>query len=434
MAADLQPVYEPWMFDIPLDVEGVDDDTQEFVLSQHTGLTPQLVDLVTEETPGDASSNNSVGAQLWQTNATIAAQVERFEQWFGEYPTRQQKKELLKGTNLTLTQLNGLLSRARQARAFSNKATKGRGSVRQTTTTDLSSNWSDVGRDKREKDDVGVGATCSEDYSVMRGSYDSTLEWWFDTCLVGVGSHFGQKDNLRTLFFGSQTPEGSQSDNIHSSSSDAVSLRDMFSSTSGSLPLSGLSRHNSARRQGKRVCAGSRSSKMNSQPTEILYHCTMCDTFTSADRGSWRRHENEQHVQPPLWICQPSTQDALGVAVCSFCHLDVNSPSCIHEVQKCWTTNNRAFQRKWNLGAHLQQIHNLTPSEAKSVLPNFQVDGDTDPNVVDLTCYFCGFLSPTWSVRQDHVGDCFRKKARTKAEWDARKTARSNLHFHGTFA
>lgn len=429
MAKDKQHIYKTPLEDPDVGMFDADDDdtSQEFDPTQ--GF-PLVFDSSKVHTVG--KSNELTRAIPWRVKSMTAHQAEVIEEWvqIDHKPTTQERKNLLKDTFLTQTQLDGCLARARRTRSISRKATKDERSIQQQMSTDLSSDWSDLIRDMQDIKDISEGIPDTQDLGLSRGDYDSTLTWWIKTCLPFIGSHLHLPTRLPDRTRSLDRPGQSFGDGLLRPSYNDNLVLKMHPNDDESVFLPEKANHVSGLRQDKRTHTESKSpntSVPSAPAVDVLFCCTMCDDFASSNIDSWRRHELQQHVRPPLWKCEPMRLSMNGTPTCSFCGQKVTARSCIHEVHKCLASNSRSYKRREHLEGHLVRVHKLNAGEARVMSETLKVDGEIDVSDLDLTCYFCGEIMPSWEDRAKHVADHYRRESLTKAQWDAMKAAMREL-------
>lgn len=443
MLMDCQAEYFPSPFIDNMDVAEPNDYAQEYVLDQYSSLTPRLmqdgfvVDHPSENSSLSEGSSKVDNQQRKRTHDQSFSQQEKFECWLEDkdwYPTTQQKDDL-SSERLGRSQVNGLMSRVRQAYIYSIKADKG--SAGATSKDGLSGDHSGCAQEEKELYTLGAEVDNSDHDVRLEHHNGPLLEWWFKICLSQTGSQMADEGNAETMARDLQLLDSSHSSCSPGSSGDSLSRQHGSSDGSGSLLTTLSSGYRPSRRRGRRVCPGSRVSRLSSNQSTssgVLFYCTFCD-FTSDDCAIWIRHELEGHVQEPSWICQPSIRDVHNVEVCSFCGHDLKSPLCFHQAQtrRCWASNSRDFQRLEHLEGHLKRVHRLEKAHAKSVALEFRPT-TFEMRAVDLTCYFCdetlrGHNFATWEERTNHVTNHYRTERRTKHEWDASKAASVSQRF-----
>lgn len=412
MTPDTTSTHTLWLNNLDMDMIDVDPVERflEPTQSRGSAFTDEDSQPPVTEAPIITKRNKSTNAMPWRIKSMTSHQAKVIEQWIStnQNPTPEQKEQLLDGTSLTVTQLDGCLARAHQTRSISHKATKDKDSVKQEMLTDMLNAWSDIIRERQDIRDLSEGVPDTEDLGLLRRDYDKTLIWW----LLGIGSHLAQASDERPSYDTRNDPCGPMSSwNVSSDNSEGLHS---VQANHDALSL----------RKGGRLPTASRSPSVSDptlQATKALFHCTMCNNFTSPSVNSWRRHELQQHVRRSSWICEPFKLNENGLPLCSFCDQKIGKHTCNHEVHKCLTTNDRAFQRREHLEGHLMRVHKLNANHAKRVSGVSKIDRDTDMNNVDLTCYFCGDVMPSWDERAKHVGEHYRKEASTKAQWDTSK-------------
>lgn len=309
-------------------------------------------------------------------------------------------------------QIGGYLARARQACDTSTKAIKGsRGSNR---SEGLPSNPSGSG-------DEGTDVNNAPSASQRRADYPDSIAFYLATSdhLVEIGSHLVGSDEIQEADEDLQLQASQQWDSVVSTLPETSSTRDVLADADREF-FTGSVDTVSTRRRGRKVVADpplSRTSTNESELNGILYYCTFCN-FISPVRWKWKRHEREQHLLTPAWICAPSELNPDRVSICSFCQLDVNNEACTHRVQRCWNNSSRDFRRKAQLKDHLMTVHKLGKVEAEHVLRRLEPGPEDDTSQVDLTCYICSTAFNLITPRLDHIARHFEQDRLTKDGWD----------------
>ncbi|KAL7902913.1 hypothetical protein HDV63DRAFT_107801 [Trichoderma sp. SZMC 28014] len=149
-----------------------------------------------------------------------------------------------------------------------------------------------------------------------------------------------------------------------------------------------------------------------------IYQCTFCtDAFKT--RYDWTRHEATLHLALEQWTCLPSGPKRwdLGDASpkCSLC--DERDPSDAHlrshRISDCIAkpTSLRSFLRKDHLHQHLRLAHGID-----SMMRSMNA-WSSKLSEVKSRCGFCGEIFLTWTDRNDHLADHFRR-GKSMKDWE----------------
>lgn len=350
------------------------------------------------------------------------------------YPSRVEALMLADQASLTQPQVHGWFFRARQTNSWSHRAVNLSYGKREMS--EISSNHFSEDNRERAIQVEGTHDGYVPDYPILLSDHNSSLDWWFRTILAHNGSHFDYPHHHHQQGYESFRLA---SDRCHPSGSGCSlsgvsSSGDSFLLVNGSMSVSAADNDIPGRRCSRRSCAKRKSSagaECKSNCLDNIYYCTFktCHEIFSS-LSAWKRHENEKHIHPPRFICQPSVRTLEGILLCSFCGQNLADDSCAHKVKSCWSRKKRAFQRRQHLREHLVRFHRLEQQRADEISASVEVNSDTSfTDVDDRTCFFCGIISESWEERQDHVGEHFQRESRTGSEWDACKeaTLRSRL-------
>ncbi|KIW12225.1 hypothetical protein PV08_09501 [Exophiala spinifera] len=191
-------------------------------------------------------------------------------------------------------------------------------------------------------------------------------------------------------------------------------------------------------RRGRRRWGSSSKQPFNMLPSltqafepQGKYHCTFCDK-SFAQKKIWKKHERSIHLLEESWICEKMGPGAS----CDFCGASPFAKGVYcpwHNTLRCWTRpeTERTFYRKQDFVQHLRGWH-------KADLGSFALKGSatsgaqdrfrhtTQLSVVQLTCYFCGFLSSCVDERLAHVGRHFDEGV-DMAQWKRDCPEESNI-------
>ncbi|KAI8628532.1 hypothetical protein F5Y19DRAFT_486179 [Xylariaceae sp. FL1651] len=162
------------------------------------------------------------------------------------------------------------------------------------------------------------------------------------------------------------------------------------------------------------------------------YECTFCEASFGRPY-TWRRHEESAHAPQQLWVCAlPQHFQEETVAQCPICEKSFiantnEQEGCAHGFLVCWSKakEDRTFYRKDGLQQHLLTVH-IKDENLRHYIERLQLDSwteDISTKVYDLRCYFCGYISQSWSQRAKHIVAHFTN-GKTMRQWQLAKQYR----------
>ncbi|KAL6234044.1 hypothetical protein BDW75DRAFT_174170 [Aspergillus navahoensis] len=339
--------------------------------------------------------------------------VNILKKWFDQhcdkpYPSKEEKMELASSSGLTLTQISTWFANARRRRKNKSlcpnpllTSTQSPINMRQRLEGELSlmspmERWRNSPPEAEAASlDAIMGAVVSSDYTAHQDAY------------IRYSQHSTPSDARSAA---SSNASGSAVSN------DSVSSTHSFGSHSsaGSFHRFYSAEAPRRRRRRKRATVFPKRAAKTQEPRP--FQCTFCtDTFRT--KYDWTRHEKTLHLSLESYACCPNGAtytDPAGSERCCFC--DCLQPTNTHIESHSYTRCQekpvvlRTFYRKDHLVQHLRLVHGVSQFLPGMESWKSQVDN------INSRCGLCDATFVSWSERNEHIAQHFRRGALMK-DW-----------------